>query len=252
MAAIAGSKIFVGLTALVAGTAVASVEGCDSSGNPVVPAERVAEDPPCGESGLSLRDESAAVAAVQAHLSDAGVAGELGDVRLYSLGLADEVVVCATLPVRGAELMQIVARVVLSPPAMAARMAAPAAGAAAQGRTTMVILEAGPGLGRGGSQAGPGLRYCRHPQAAAAAGVGALPGTGSQAAPTGAEPGVRLVVISPARVRAAPGGSAPVLWTAPRGRSYVVLGHAPGGWVNIGDGEAALGWAHSSLLGAPP
>jgi hypothetical protein len=91
----------------------------------------------------------------------------------------------------------------------------------------MVIMEAGPGLGPGGSQAGPGLRYCHHSQPPAAAGIGAPPGANGQAASAGAGAGVRLVVISPARVRAAPAGNAPVLWTAPRGRSYVVLGHAP-------------------------
>jgi hypothetical protein len=226
MAAIAKSKIFVGLTALAAGTAVVIVEGCDSSGSPVMPADRVAEDLPRGESGLTLRDEGAAVAAVQAHLGASGVVGQLSDVRLYSLGLTDEVAVCAMLPVRGAAAMQIVARVVLTQPAQAARIAPPAGGAAPQ-RTTMVIMEAGPGLGRGGSQAGPGLRYCRQPQAAAAAGTEAPIGTGGQAVPPGPEAGVRLVVISPARVRAAPDGNAPVLWTAPSGRSYVVLGHAP-------------------------
>jgi SH3-like domain-containing protein len=54
------------------------------------------------------------------------------------------------------------------------------------------------------------------------------------------------------RVRTAPAGSAAILWTAPRGRSYILLDRAPGGWVQIGDGETALGWVHSSLLGPAP
>jgi hypothetical protein len=249
MAAFARSKILAGLAVIAAGATIALVEGCDRSAHPVVATDRGAHAVPRGESGLSRGDEQAAVAAVQAHLNEAGLPGQLRDVRLYPLGLSDEVAVCATLPLRGTEVTQIVARVVLAKPTQVEGVAERSERAASPRRPPMVILEAGPGLGRGGSQMGPEQRYCRLPKAPEAVGAEAPVESGAQAV---VEHALRLMVVSPARVRALPAGDAPVLWIAPRGRSYAVLGNAPGGWVNIGDGEEALGWVHSSLLGSLP
>jgi hypothetical protein len=206
-------------------------------GDPAVSAQR-------GESGLSQRDEAIAEDAVRRHLRDAGVVGQLGDVRLYPLGASDEVVVCGTLPVPGDRALQIVARVVLASPG------------AVQVRPPMVIMEAGPGLGRGGPLDGPGLRYCRQPGPPAVAGAEPAARRAVHAAEMQADaalaPVARVVVVSPARLRAAPESQGAILGTVPRGASYAVLGRAPGGWVQISDGEAALGWVHASLLDTSP
>jgi uncharacterized protein YraI len=62
----------------------------------------------------------------------------------------------------------------------------------------------------------------------------------------------RVLVHSPANLRAGPGGGASVLSVVPRGRTLEVFDQAPGGWVRVGDGEP-WGWIHASLLaGAPP
>ena len=257
MAAPAVSKVLVGLTALAAGSAAALVLALDRRDPRGAVADPVLEAAQRGESGLSLAQEAVALAAVRAHLRDARVEGQLSNIRLYPLAAADEIVVCGLLPVSGGEAMQVVARVVLNQPAAAARASAAQDGQAApQTRAAMVIMEAGPGLGRGGSQQGPGLRYCRDPQVAAGpAGSAQAPENAvlvSASAQTAAAPAARVVVVAPVRVRAAPGGDAAVLWTAPRGRSFAVLGQAPGGWIHLGDGQTALGWAHSSLFGPAP
>ncbi|MGK7871609.1 SH3 domain-containing protein [Falsiroseomonas sp. E2-1-a20] len=250
MPAHAVSKTLVGLTALAAGSAAALVWGWDRREPRAAAADPVLEATQRGESGLSLRQEEVAVAAVRAHLHDANVQGRLVNVRLYPLAVADELVVCGLLSVSGAETMQVVARVVLNQPIVAARVSA-----AQNGRTTpetrsaMVILEAGPGLGRGGSQQAPALRYCRDLQVAAAEAASATAALQVEAAAASA---AHVVVVSPVRVRSAPVGDAAILWTAPRGRRFVVLDQAPGGWIRLGDGQAALGWAHSSLLGPSP
>jgi hypothetical protein len=242
------------LTALAAGGAAALVSGGDRRDSRGAAADPVLKTAQRGESGLTLRQEEVAVAAVDAHLRDAGVQSQLSDIRLYPLIVADEIVVCGLLPVGRAGAMQVVARVVLNQPTAAARASAARNGhATPHTRTAMVILEAGPGLGRGGSREGPGLRYCRHPEVAG----GAAEATSATAAvQAGAEaataPAARVVVVAPVRVRAAPASDAAILWTAPRGRSYVVLGQAPGAWIHIGDGQTALGWAHSSLFAPSP
>jgi hypothetical protein len=220
-------------------------------------ADPVLEAAQRGESGMGLGQEEVAVAAVRAHLRDARVESSLSSIRLYPLAAADEIVVCGLLPVPGAEAMQVVARVVLYQPTAAAQASAAQDGQAApQTRPAMVIMEAGPGLGRGGSQQGPGLRYCRDPQVAAGPAGTAQAAENAVLMPasaqTAAAPAARVVVVAPVRVRAAPGGDAAILWTAPRGRSFVVLGQAPGGWIHLGDGQAALGWAHASLFGPAP
>lgn len=253
MPAPAVSKTLVGLAALAAGSAAALVWGSERREARGAAVDPVLETAQRGESGLSLGREAVAVAAVRAHLRDAGVEAHLSDIRLYPLSAADEIVVCGLLPIPGAEALQVVARVILNQPTRAARASAVQDGQAApQTRPAMVILEAGPGLGRGGSQQGPALRYCRDPQVAAAA--GAAPATAALLADAevAAAPAARVVVVAPVRVRAAPASDAVILWTAPRGRSYVVLGQAAGGWVHLGDGQLALGWAHSSLLGPSP
>ncbi|MGK7869436.1 SH3 domain-containing protein [Falsiroseomonas sp. E2-1-a20] len=256
MAPHAATKTLVGLTALAAGSAAALVLGWDRRD----PRGAAAADPvPAtvqrGESGLSLRQEEVAVAAVRAHLRDARVEGHLSSIQLYPLAMVDELVVCGLLPIPGAEAMQVVARVVLNQPTAAARAAAVQDGQAVpQTRPAMVILEAGPGLGRGGSQQGPGLRYCRAPLIASGDSAEVIPATAAKQvdAEAAAAPAARVLVVTPVHVRAAPAGSAAILWTAPRGRSFVVLGQAPGGWIHLGDGQTALGWAHSSLFGPAP
>jgi len=63
----------------------------------------------------------------------------------------------------------------------------------------------------------------------------------------------RVVVISGANFRTGPTNGSRILRTARRGESFRVFGHAPGGWVQVGD-TAPQGWIHSSLLreeGAP-
>lgn len=255
MPAPAVKKTIVGLTALAAGSAAALGWGWERRDPRAAAADPVLETARRGASGQTLEQEDVAVAAVRAHLLDAGVQGQLSDVRLYPLTVADEIVVCALLPLAGAEAMQVVARVVLHKPTAAARAAAAQDGEAiARTRPAMVIMEVGPGLGRGGSQQGPALRYCRDPQVATAAGADASQVTARvQAdAEAAAAPLARVVVVSPVRVRAAPAGDADILWTATRGRSYVVLDRAPGGWIHLGDGQTTLGWAHSSLFSPSP
>jgi uncharacterized protein YraI len=54
-----------------------------------------------------------------------------------------------------------------------------------------------------------------------------------------------VTVRSPVNLRTAPHGA--VLRVLPRGEVLQVFGQAPGGWLQVGQGEA-WGWAHSSLL----
>jgi len=115
----------------------------------------------------------------------------------------------------------------------------------------MVVMEAGPGLGRGGNQEGPVHRYCRDARVAPSAPSAseAIPAAGVQSEPDIATPPqVRVVVVTPVRIRAAPSGDGAILGTAQRQQSYVILGRAPGGWLLLGNGQETLGWAHSSLF----
>jgi hypothetical protein len=54
-------------------------------------------------------------------------------------------------------------------------------------------------------------------------------------------------VRSPANIRAHPSGGGEVLRVAPRGATLQVFAEAPGGWLQVGDGEP-WGWVHGSLL----
>ncbi|WP_305670242.1 SH3 domain-containing protein [Falsiroseomonas sp.] len=243
------------MAALAAGSAAAVIWGWERRDQRGAAAGPMLEAGPRGVSGHTLDQEEVAVAAVRAHLGDANVDGELSDVRLYPLNVKDEIVVCALLPMPRAEAMRVVARVVLHQPTATARATAAQGGqASVQTRTAMVIMEAGPGLGWGGSQQGAALRYCRDPQVAIAASADPLqvPALVQADAEAAIAPAARVVVTATVRVRTAPSGDAAILSTAPRGRSYVVLGRAPGGWIHLGEGQASLGWAHSSLFSPSP
>jgi hypothetical protein len=51
----------------------------------------------------------------------------------------------------------------------------------------------------------------------------------------------------PVNVRAGPGGSAEVVRIVPRASTLSVFAEAPGGWLQVGEGEP-WGWLHSSML----
>lgn len=51
----------------------------------------------------------------------------------------------------------------------------------------------------------------------------------------------------PVNIRNAPSGSGAVVRTVPRASQLRVFGEAPGGWLQVGDGEP-FGWLHSSML----
>ncbi|NKC31202.1 SH3 domain-containing protein [Falsiroseomonas selenitidurans] len=187
-----------------------------------------------------------AVAALRTHLERTGQAGVLVGPKVFALETPGQWAVCAHLDSpQGPDL---VARVI------------PASGRfGAGGREPMVVLEDAPGLWRGGTPGMPRQRYCGSPAptprlAAPEAAPGLTPAAAQEAPPpasatveeAAATPGV--TVISPVRVRAGPSGEAEILWVAERGRAFSVLGHAPGGWVQLGEGREPAGWAHSSLL----
>uniref|UniRef100_UPI0022EB7E6F SH3 domain-containing protein n=1 Tax=Falsiroseomonas oryzae TaxID=2766473 RepID=UPI0022EB7E6F len=62
---------------------------------------------------------------------------------------------------------------------------------------------------------------------------------------TAAQGTVQSSARSPINLRSAPGGD--VLRTVPRGSTLQVFGEAPGGWLQVGEGEP-WGWVHSSGL----
>ncbi|MGK7870181.1 SH3 domain-containing protein [Falsiroseomonas sp. E2-1-a20] len=204
---------------------------------------------PMGASGHPVEEEARAVAAVRAHLREARASADLSGVVLHAAGQPDEVAVCGTL-----EGQPVVARVLLYRADAAAIAVAVRDGRAPpQARAPMVILEAGPGLPRFTTMGGPWDRYCRGPQPAPAL----VPAEVMSALPVVeqvAEPGAqgRVAVISPVRVRAGPSGSAEILMTAQRGQVLTVHAEAAGGWLQVGEDGAPLGWAHSSLLGPAP
>jgi hypothetical protein len=51
----------------------------------------------------------------------------------------------------------------------------------------------------------------------------------------------------PVNIRAHPSGGGTVLRVVPRGSTLQVFGEAPGGWLQVGEGEP-WGWLHASLL----
>lgn len=61
---------------------------------------------------------------------------------------------------------------------------------------------------------------------------------------------VGLTALASGSLRAAPASEAAIVSAAPRGR--VVLGPSPGGWIDLGNGQAALGWVHPSRFGRFP
>lgn len=237
------------LAVVVAGGVGALAVG---GGRAVAPGGEVASAPaPVGASGHPVEEEARAVAAVRAHLREARAGGDLSGVALHRLGRPDEVAVCATL-----DSAPVVARVLLYRADAAAVAAAVREGRVPpQARAPMVILEAGPGLPRFATLGGPWERYCQGPRPAPPA--VAATGPEAQVAPVvdpvgGAEAQERVTVISPVRVRAGPSGSADILMTAPRGQVLTVHDRAAGGWLQVGEDGAPLGWAHSSLLGPAP
>ena len=206
--------------------------------------------------------EQAAIEAVQTHLRGLPGGGELTAIMARAMGADGEYAVCAKLA--GTNGAPVVARVIAGTGLLMVR---PDARQANQPSRHMVVLEDGPGLWRGGAAGVPWQRYCDPSQQAEPAPDVAptellqpvvaqqpvVPPGGAPPIAHAAESGSGSVtVISPVRVRAAPNGQAEVLWVAPRGRSLSVHGHAPGGWVQVGDGAEATGWAHSSLLGPGP
>lgn len=252
MARHAVTTFLVGVTALAVGTAAALEWGRDGRETHDAAAHVVVEFAQRGASGQSLSQEAVAISAVQAHLRNARVQGQLFDIRLYPRPESDEVVVCGMVPMAGARPMPVVAKVILNrATSIAQRSAAQVGPVAPRIGDAMVVMEAGPGLGRGGLQDGPAHRYCRDagvaPSAAEATPAAVVQTESDVATP----PEVRVVVVTPARIRAAPASDGAILGTAQRQQSYVMLGRASGGWILLGDGQTSLGWAHSSLF-APP
>lgn len=191
--------------------------------------------------------EEAATRMVRARLRNRGAA-EFLDLRVFRFGPEDERAVCGRVrPGEGLDAETgFVVRILLPRPA---------------GGRLLAILEDGPGIPRFGDDAR--RRYCRDaaapaPDAPPSGGTPAMVAGPDAAAPAetlggstagGGRPAAQMVVVrSPANLRAGPGGWAAVLRTAPRGEAFRVHGHAPGGWVQVGDMERPLGWVHSSLL----
>ena len=80
-----------------------------------------------------------------------------------------------------------------------------------------------------------------------------VPAPAAAIAPLPADPAhslPRVLVRTPANLRAGPDSSAPVLRTAARGEAFRVHGEARGGWIQVG-ASAPEGWIHSSLLTEP-
>lgn len=218
---------------------------------------------------VSRTPEEAAVAALRAHLGGQG--GEtLTAIQTFPLEEPGAFAVCARMG--GPSGPDVVARVI---PALGIL---PGPGGRqperdlARSSRSMVVMEDGPGLWRGGAPGLPRQRYCQAvpsartapaaeplavqvttpPARSAAEDVAPAPVTAQTpvTAPV-ADPGLAggsVTVLSPVRVRAAPSGQSEILWVAERGRAFTVHGHAPGGWVQIGDAGAPAGWVHSSLL----
>lgn len=178
-------------------------------------------------------------------------AAEFLDLQVFRFGPEDERAVCGRMRPDKASTE--------APVDFVLRILLPRKAGAGGGRI-MTVLEDGPGLARpGGDDAR--RRYCQDgsapPQAKsstmvdATIPVGTATGSGvpDGAAISGGAPAPQIVVVrSPANLRAGPGGGATVLRIAARGEAFRVHGHAPGGWVQVGDMERPRGWVHSSRL----
>jgi hypothetical protein len=207
--------------------------------------------------------EEAAIASLRVHLQEAQMQGELRDIAVFPLPNPRDHVVCARWVSADGSQGDIVARILPAPPL---RMVS---GEAVPTRAAMVVMEDGPGLWRGGAMGYPRQRFCK--AADAAPGASATPISAPARTPdeapapaarveaaTPAEPGTTAVtageglenvtVVNPVRVRVGPSGSSDILWVAERGRAFTVHGHAPGGWVQVGDATTPAGWVHASLL----
>jgi hypothetical protein len=165
-----------------------------------------------------------------------------GHLQVFRFGPPDERAVCGTVrPANGPESSFILR--ILLPRDHAIR---PDMG----GLRPVTVMEQGPGLVH--ADANAATRYCRDVGAmvalTAAVSVSAdtVPSDPAPAPPAAALQET-VLVRSPARVRAAPGGE--VLRIAARGETLGVFGRAPGGWLQVGD-AAPQGWVHASLLSA--
>jgi hypothetical protein len=274
------------LLLLLAGAASAVLIAPPRSGGRGHRAETAAVADAAGPSPAE-RVERFALQAVRSRLGPAAAAG-LGpfEVRTYRFGPVDQIAVCGLAVQRdGTTAEPFVARVYL--PAGVPSATGEDSGTQGPGaRPPLVVMEEGPGLWRDGGEAR--RRYCQDAIAPAIAAAGTAGATGADQAVTdsaadataaatppaeggggprttataattapaavGAEdPAERVVVRSPANVRAGPGGGAPVLGVAPRGASLTVRGRAPGGWVRVaGPIGGPEGWVHSSLLEPGP
>jgi len=72
--------------------------------------------------------------------------------------------------------------------------------------------------------------------------------------PTAAPEGTRRVTTSAtarANLRREPSTTAEVLRVMRPGSVLIVFGEAPGGWLQVGDGDQPAGWVHRSALQGP-
>ncbi|MGK7863118.1 SH3 domain-containing protein [Falsiroseomonas sp. E2-1-a4] len=201
--------------------------------------------------------EEAAVAALRAHLRGQG--GEtLTNIETYPLEEPGAFAVCARMG--GPAGADVVARVIPALGILAGPDGRQSVPDLARNSRSMVVMEDGPGLWRGGAPGLPRQRYCGAAQPAIAGpapvaeppAANPLPGIPFEdprpATVDSASGGGNVTVLSPVRVRSGPSGQSEILWVAERGRVFTVHGHAPGGWVLIGDATTPAGWVHSSLL----
>jgi hypothetical protein len=76
----------------------------------------------------------------------------------------------------------------------------------------------------------------------------AMPAPGAaQAAGTPASGSVTTSQRTPVNLRSHPSGGGEILRVIPRGSTLQVFGQAPGGWMQVGEGEP-WGWVHNSML----
>jgi len=93
---------------------------------------------------------------------------------------------------------------------------------------------------------GPSVSSSQPPTTAAPPPASATPPV--MAAPSAPASGsVMTSSRTPVNIRANPSGGGQVVRTVPRGSNLQVFGEAPGGWLQVGEGEA-WGWVHSSML----
>ncbi|MDN3567193.1 SH3 domain-containing protein [Paeniroseomonas aquatica] len=187
--------------------------------------------PPAAEAGYV----AAAEAALRSRLRQAE-ALEFGPAAVFRFGPEDERAVCGTVQAAGGPASPYVMRVLLP------------RGATGLAPRYVTVMEQGPGLVHADAQA-PG-RYCRDGaalavDAAAPPAAAPVPEPAARATEAAATAPEKVVVRSPARLRAAPGGE--VRRIAAAGEALGVFGRAPGGWLQVGS-TGAEGWVHASLL----